>query len=206
MIKLPTFGIDVSEHQGNIDWSKVSKFGVKFAMIRASYGSSSVDKMFDQNVRNAAKNGIFVGSYHYCYATNTQDAKAEANNFLKTIKNYKINYPIALDIEDPRQQVLSKTALTDIARTFLTTLALENYYVMIYSSTSWFSSVLDDSRLLGFDHWVAQWASKNTYTGTTGIWQFSSTGTVDGISGYVDLDYGYKDFYALIQKKGLNNL
>ena len=206
MIKLATFGIDVSEFQGVIDWAKVSQSGVKFAMIRASYGTSSVDPMFDENVTNASQNGVLVGAYHYCYATDTNSATAEANNFLSTIKNYKINYPIALDIEDESQQVLSKTLVTDIALTFLTTLANANYYSMIYSDVSWFLDVLDDSKLLGFDHWVADWGSENTYTGVTGIWQYNSSGTINGINDNVDLDYGYKDFYSIIQQKGLNNL
>ncbi len=203
---MPIPGIDVSEHQGNINWPRVFKSGIKFAMIRSSYGDSNEDKMFKVNIKNAQENGILVGCYHYCYATDVKSAKLEANYFLNTIKDCKIEYPIALDIEDPTQKKLSKKLITEIAKTFLTTIALSNYYVMIYSSRSWFSHVLDDDKLMKFDHWIAQWGPDNTYKGSTGIWQYSSEGKVDGINGYVDLDYGYKNFDFIIKKNKLNNL
>ena len=206
MIILPILGIDVSEHQGNIDWSRVYKSGIKFAMIRASYGYSNIDKTFSQNATNAVKNGVLVGAYHYCYAADVKSAQIEAYHFLDTIKNYKIQYPIALDIEDKNQDSLSKKSITDVAFNFLNILALAKYYVMIYSSVSWFSYKLDDKRLIGYDHWIAQWGPKNTYDGITGIWQFSNEGVIDGINTPVDLNYGYKNFDDIIKSRKLNNL
>ena len=104
-------GIDVSEWQGNIDWQKVKNAGIKFAMIRTSYGKRSLDKTYIANIEGAQAAGIDVGVYHYCYAKNIEDAKAEARHFINTIKPYTLSYPAVLDLEDPSQANLNKQLL-----------------------------------------------------------------------------------------------
>ncbi len=203
---MPIQGIDISEYNAVTDWNLVKSSGVQFAMIRASKGTSYVDKNFSENVKNAHGVGIYPGAYHYCVATNVDEALEEANHFVNTIRGHELFYPVALDIEDESQENLSREVLTDIAIVFLNTVAYSGYYPMIYSTIDWFANRLDDARLLRFDHWIAEWYNLNTYPGFTGIWQYSSTGSIDGIVGNVDLDYSYIDYATLIKSSGFNNL
>jgi len=191
-------GIDVSKWQGVIDWTKVKGSGmVDFAIIRATCGTTYTDPQLAANVQGCEANGIPYGFYHYTYATTVDEAKKEAEHFLSAIKSYKPSYPVFYDIEDPSIQNLGKTVLTDMAIAFGSAVEAAGYYAGIYASKYWFSSVLDYSRLKRFDCWLAQYASAPTWTGNYGIWQYSSTGQVNGISGNVDLNYCYRDYPAL---------
>ena len=118
-------GIDVSKWQGDIDWSKVKASGISFAMIRLGYGSSDgtqcgVDSYFHKNVVNAVKAGVNVGCYFYSYAMSVEAARKEAQFVVNTLKNYKgvFTYPISFDLEDPKQQSLGKTVLTNMVIAF----------------------------------------------------------------------------------------
>ena len=205
-------GIDVSKWQGEIDWSKVKAAGVKFAMIRLGYGSADgsacgIDPYFDKNVTNALKSGIDVGCYFYSYATSVAAAKKEAAFVIDVLKKYKgvFTYPIAFDLEDNSQKALSKTVLTDIVIAFGDAIEKAGFYCSLYSNPSWLKSYLDADSLKRFDLWLALWAdTPKSYTGTFGIWQNSSKGSVNGINGNVDTDYAYKDYPALIKQKKLN--
>lgn len=204
-------GIDVSKWQGEIDWKKVKAAGVKFAMIRLGYGSKDgtecgTDGYFEKNVSGAVAAGIEIGCYFYSYALSTEAAKKEAEYVVSVLKKYNgvFTYPIAFDIEDPSQSGLGKATLTDMVIAFGDTIEKAGYYCSVYANLNWFKNVLDDSKLARFDHWLAQWASAPTYTGTFGIWQSSSTGKVDGISGNVDTDVAYLDYPTTIKSKKLN--
>lgn len=194
-------GIDVSYCQEYIDWAKVYEDGIRFAMVRASYGASGVDPMFAENVINAKNNGIYVGAYHYCYAVSVEEAIDEANHFINTISGYDIDYPVALHIEDPSGEYLLQSLITEIALAFLQATINAGYYSMIYSSSSWFAKVFDDERLQNYDHWVFDLGPENTYKGKTGIWKYSVSGTIKGIDGYVGLDYAYNDYAAIVHEK-----
>lgn len=194
-------GIDVSKWQGDIDWPKVKASGIKFAMIRASYGKKSVDPKFHCNITEAQKAGIDVGAYHYCYAKNIDEAKIEARHFINTIKPYKLTYPAALDLEDASQAGLSKKLLTDIAITFMEIVKEAGYYPILYTSKNWLENKLDYNRLKGYDIWLAQWGEKPTWKGDFGMWQYTSSGKVNGIKGDVGLDIAYKDYPSIIGKK-----
>lgn len=204
-------GIDVSKWQGNIDWAKVKNAGIKFAMIRLGYGSpdgnaNGVDTYFDKNVTNATKAGVDIGCYFYSYAKSVAAAKKEADYVIGVLSKYKgkFTYPIAFDLEDSTQQTLGKTVLTDMVIAFCDTLEKAGYYCSIYSNLNWFKNYLDDARITRFDHWLAQWSSAPTYTGSIGMWQYSSTGSVNGISGNVDMNIAYKDYANVIKNGGLN--
>ena len=206
-------GIDVSKWQGDIDWSKVKSSGISFAMIRLGYGSSDgtrcgVDSYFHKNVVNAVKAGVNVGCYFYSYAMSVEAARREAQFVVNTLKNYKgvFTYPISFDLEDPKQQSLGKTVLTNIVIAFGDTLEKAGYWCSLYSNLNWLNNILDDSKLTRFDHWVAQWASACTYSNKsiTGMWQYSSTGKVNGIKGNVDLNIAYKDYPTVIRSAKLN--
>ena len=204
-------GIDVSKWQGDIDWNKVKSAGIKFAMIRLGYGSANGDKCgidtyFGKNVMNATKAGIDIGCYFYSYATSAAAAKKEAEFVVNTLGKYSgvFTYPIAFDLEDSTQQGLGKSVLTNMVIAFGDLLEKAGYYVSLYSNLNWLTNYLDDSQLKRFDHWLAQWASASTYTGTIGMWQNSATGKVNGINGNVDTDIAYKDYPTVIKNGQFN--
>ncbi len=198
-------GIDVSEHQAIIDWTKVKAAGIEFAIIRAGYGKNSnqVDKYFHTNIKAAQAAGVKVGAYHYSYAQSVEDAKKEAAFFLSLIKGYKLEYPVAFDIEDPSQKALGKQKITDIALTFCDTVEKAGYFTMIYCNPAWIKSYLDMTKLSRFGLWLANWGvSSPSYK--CGIWQYTSDGSVPGIRGRVDMNYSYADYTEIIKKNGLN--
>ncbi|OPJ64035.1 fibronectin type III domain-containing protein [Clostridium oryzae] len=197
-------GIDVSRWQENINWSAVKSSGVKFAMIRSSYGSKSADPMFEVNYAGAKANGIAVGAYHYSYATTTAKAAVEVNNFMKQLQGKQFEYPVCIDMEDASMSSISRKTLTDIVLVYLKKLTQAGYYPMIYANKNWFTSKLDDTRLKPYDHWLAQWTSSISYDGPVGIWQYSDAGSVKGISGRVDMDISYVDYTSKIKAAHLN--
>ncbi len=197
-------GIDVSKWQGTIDWSKVKKDGIEFAMIRSSYGSSSLDPKYEVNYQGAKDNGIAVGIYHYSYATTVAQAKTEVAFLIKTLEGKQFEYPICLDLEDKAQMSLDKKTIANIALVYFDALEEAGYYPMLYSSKGWFTGKLYDASLDVFDRWVAQWSNVLTYTGELGMWQYSAKGSVSGISGDVDLDISYIDYESRIRWLGLN--
>lgn len=204
-------GIDVSKWQADIDWAKVKASGIDFAMIRLGYGSADgnscgVDGYFEKNVTNAIKAGVDVGCYFYSYATSVAAAKKEAEYVVSVLKKYKgtFTYPIAFDIEDSSQVGLGKTTLTNMVIAFGDVIEKAGFYCSLYSNLNWLKNYLDDSKLTRFDHWLAQWSSAPTYTGSFGMWQNSSTGKVNGINGNVDTDIAYKDYPTLIRSGKLN--
>lgn len=117
-------GIDVSHHQGDIDFAKVKAAGIGFAMLRAGYGWENpevqIDRKFYRNYQNAQKAGIPCGAYHYSYAKNAAQARLEADFFLKIIRGCRFAYPVAFDLEDKSQKSLSRQTLTDIVIAFAT--------------------------------------------------------------------------------------
>lgn len=200
-------GIDVSYAQGNIDWAKVKASGVAFAMIRACYGwddDSQIDRYFRANVQGCEAVGMPYGLYHYSYAQTPEDAEKEAKFFLRVIDGCRPEYPVVFDLEDSSQQKLGKSTLTDMAKAFLSTVEKAGYYAMLYANKYWLTGLLDMSRLSNYDVWLAQWSSAPTYSGNYGMWQYSASGSVPGISGAVDLDYAYQDYPSIIQNAGLN--
>lgn len=199
-------GIDVSVHQGKIDWQMVKEAGTQFAMIRAGYGKNAdqKDKYFDANVQGAQAAGLHVGAYHYSYALSVADAKAEAATFLKWIAPYKLDYPVAFDIEDKSQQGLGKQTLTAICKAFCDAAEAAGYYVCIYANPAWLKTYLDAPALAQYDLWLAHWTDNPTKAYSYGMWQYTSDGNVAGINGRVDLNLAYKDYPAIIRANGLN--
>lgn len=199
-------GIDVSFWQGDINWKEVKSSGISFAMIREGYGtrhSGKVDKMFHRNIRNAKANGIMCGVYHYSYARSVNEAYAEADFCIDNIKGYKLEYPVALDIEDESLKYLGKRILTNICKAFCKRVRQRGYYPIIYSNLDWFTNRLDRDELVEYDIWLARWkVSDPKYS--CGIWQYSDCGRVSGICGDVDMDFGYIDYYSIIKRLGLN--
>ena len=191
--------IDVSTWNGNIDWDKVYKSGVRYAMIRSSFGienPNQIDNKFVRNIENAIKVGIKCGIYHYSYARSVAEAKKEADFCLKTIKNYKIDLPVAFDIEDSSQTNLGKDTLTSIVIAFCDRIKSAGYRPMLYCNPNWLCNYLHKDKLINkYDIWLANWGvSAPSYN--CAIWQYSENGSVPGISGSVDMNWIYKDYIS----------
>ena len=189
--------IDVSTWNGNIDWNKVYKSGVRYAMIRSSFGvenPNQIDNKFVRNIENAIKAGVKCGVYHYSYAQSAAEAKKEADFCLKTIKNYEIDLPVAFDIEDFSQTGLGKDTLTNIVIAFCDRIKSAGYTPMLYCNPSWLNSYLHKDKLIGkYDLWLAHWGvSSPSYD--CAIWQYSESGSVPGVSGSVDMNWIFKDY------------
>lgn len=194
-------GIDVSSWQDIIDWKRVKQSGVDFAIIRSSFYIRK-DKTFEYNITEARKAGVMAGVYHYCYATTVLEAREEARFFLSVIEPYEIDYPVILDFEDPSLEHMSKSQLTAIAKAFLDEIKNAGYYPMLYANKHWMTKLLDMNKLSEYDVWLAEWHTAPTYSGNFGIWQYSSEGRVSGISGDVDLNICYRDYYKIIEDGG----
>lgn len=198
-------GIDVSRWQGDITWDKVRNAGVQFVMIRAA-SSTTLDSKFIRNIEGATAQGIPCGVYLYTYASTTAEALKEAEFLLRAIKPYKIQYPVAFDIEDITQHHLTNQQRTDLVETFCRRVAEEKYRPAVYSSLAWFNTMLDLPRLSAYDKWVAQWdVPKCSFNGPLQLWQNSSKGKIDGIQGDVDLNLCYFDYPGIGQKPSMTS-
>lgn len=200
-------GIDVSHHQGAVDFSKAKASGIGFAMLRAGYGwenpPKQTDRMFYRNYKNASAAGLPCGAYHYSYAKTVRDAQREADFFLKIIKGCRLEYPVAFDMEDPTQAGLGRTALTGIADAFCRKVEKAGYYVCLYTNPDWMKNRLDMKCLSRFDLWIARYGTEPT-AGTAGMWQYTSSGKVNGVKTRVDMDISYRNYPRLIRRAGLN--
>lgn len=203
-------GIDVSSHNGDINWSKVKASGIGFAILRAGYGkvASQVDANFFHNYANAKNAGIPVGAYWYSYAKTVEEAKLEAAACINTLKDTKLEYPIYYDVEENSQYKLGKAKVSAIIKAFCDTMEAAGYWVGVYTNASWYNSVLDDEVKTRYAIWIAHWGvSKPGINGSYGMWQYNigKNNPINGISGDVDLDYAYVDYPTLIKKDGCNN-
>lgn len=197
-------GIDVSKHQGTIDWKKVKNDGVEFAIIRIGYGGSAPvkDAKFEENYKNARANGLDVGVYIYSYADTLTDAKTEANAVINWLGGRDLELPVYFDIEDKKQSILGNTLRTNITKTFCEMIEGAGYWAGIYANKSWLTSKLNMSELNAYTVWVAQWANTNTYKGPYAMWQYTSDGSVNGISGRVDMNYQVKELGGKLGTSG----
>lgn len=185
-------GIDVSKHQGKIDFSKVKNDGIEFVIIRIGYGGSAPvkDENFEENYKNAKANGLKVGVYLYSYADTDSDIEIELKKTIEWLGNRDLDLPVYLDVEDSKEQgKLSKDTLTNLVFKYCEGIEKTGYWCGIYASKSWLDSKLDMNKLSRFTVWVAQWSDKVSYKGTYAMWQYSSNGNVSGISGRVDMNY-----------------
>ena len=201
-------GIDVSKWQGVIDWEKVNNSGIKFAIIRDGYGKKStkqIDRFFRINMKNVKEQGIPCGVYHYSYASNGYEARAEADFCLENVKLYKLEYPVAFDIEDYKLRYLGKNKLTDICRSFCDRIREKGYYVAIYTNFDWVNHLLYKDALFNkYDLWMARY--NNWQAGyTCGIWQYSKCGIINGINpAKTCLNIAYFDYPKIIKELNLN--
>ena len=199
-------GIDVSVHNGDIDWGKVKADGIDFAIIRAGFGrlEKQKDEKFEQNYAGAKAACIPVGAYWYSYAMTPEEAELEADVFLSVIKGKQFEMPVYFDLEEKKQFDLGKEKVSAIMRAFLKKVESAGYFVGLYGSASSLTTHTADDIKSWYTIWLAHWVDKTNYSGAYGIWQHSEKGKVAGINGNVDLDICYKDFPTIIKGKGLN--
>ena len=199
-------GIDVSQYQGNIDFDKVKKSGIKFVIIRAGYGkyTNQKDPYFEQNYSKAKKAGLKVGAYWYSYATSSDDAVAEAQACMSVIKGKTFEYPIWFDLEESSQFVKGTTFCSNLVKAFCNELEKNGYFAGLYISRSPLQYYISDDVKKRYALWIAEYGSKCQYSGSYGMWQYASTGKVNGINGNVDMDYSYVDYASVIKSKGKN--
>lgn len=199
-------GIDISAWQGNVNFANLPE-DVSFVMMRAGFGrlASQVDKQFVNNYNKAKAAGMPIGAYWYSYAMTPAEARLEAQACMQVLGNRQFEYPIAFDIEEPKQLALGVTKVSEIITAFCEEMEKAGYYVSVYCSSYYLNHTVNQSVKDKYDVWVAHYnVAKPTYTGAYGMWQYSSTGRVTGISGNVDMDYCYRDYPAIMQRAGLN--
>ena len=191
-------GIDVSKWNGNIDWAQVKASGVNYVIIRCGYRGSSAgalieDPKYKANIEGATKAGLKVGVYFFSQAIDEVEAVQEASMVLSLVKNYKISYPIFLDVEASggRADNISKETRTAVCKAFCQTIQNSGYTAGIYANKTWLTKKIDTSQLGSYKIWLAQYASAPTYTGRYELWQYKDSGSVPGISGHVDLNLSY---------------
>lgn len=187
--------IDVSEHQGVIDWETV-KPHIDGAILRCGFGmdiKKQDDKQFKRNADECTRLGIPFGVYIYSYADSTEKAKSEAAHVLRLIKPYKLSYPVYYDLEEPG----TEKGAVERATIFGDIIEKAGYWCGIYANLHWWKNYLKG--LERFTKWVAQYYKECQYKGANlDIWQYSSKGKIPGIRGNVDMNYCYRDFPAAI--------
>ena len=200
-------GIDVSSWQGNIDFGKVKASGIDFVIIRAGYGRETRqnDNCFEVNYRNAKAAGLDVGAYWYSYADSAEDAVKEAKACMEVIKGKKFEFPIYFDLEEQSQFAKGRNFCDSVIKAFCGELEKNGYLAGLYCSTYYLNNYISNAVAGKYALWVAQYNYRCTYTANKyGIWQYSSEGRINGISGNVDMDYCYTDYPTIVKNGGYN--
>ena len=210
-------GIDVSKHQGTINWTKVKNDGIDFAMIKVAgrgyeTGKLYYDTQYKANLSGAAAAGIKTGAYFFSQATTVQEAREEASMIIDALKGYNITYPVVFDWETAKgyrtYSGISKSTMTEIADTFCRMVEAAGYKAMIYANTFDFERFDAGSLTSSYGSWLARYPAHYNSNGLRfkagdglpaldypyQIWQYSSTGRVNGISENVDMNVAFVDF------------
>lgn len=195
-------GIDVSEHQGRIDWERV-KGNIDFAILRAGYGRNNIDKQFIRNIEECNRLGIPVGIYWFSYAWNEEMAKNEARYVLEAIKGYRVDYPISYDLEydtlnyaKKNGVTIGKRLATDMINAFCSTIEQAGYKAMNYANPDFINNKFYNNEV-NYPLWLAWYgvSEDRAKAYNPSMWQYSESGSMPGIgTNSVDMNYCYKDF------------
>lgn len=194
------FGIDVSTHQGDIEWDKVKGDNVDFAIIRAGYrgyesGEINEDDKFKQNIEGAINNGIDVGVYFFSQAISEKEAIEEAQFILNVIKGYDVKYPVVFDmeyLENGRINSLSMDERTKITLAFCEVIKESGYKPIIYGNQFWLQEYVSLHHINDYELWLAQYNDIPNFPYEFRMWQYTDMGSVNGIKGNVDLNLWFK--------------
>ena len=185
-------GIDVSNHQGTVDWNKVKAAGIDFAILKVGPVYGKPDDSFERNAAECERLGIPYGVYYYSYARSVEDANKEADRTLAWLGGHHPSLPVYYDLEDSyilQDPDFSKDKLTQIAQTFCNRMEAVGFKSGIYANLNWLNNYLNSPSLNGYDHWVAQYNWRCDYAGSYSFWQYSSSGNVPGVNGRCDMNY-----------------
>lgn len=201
------YGIDVSSHQGEIDWAKVAADGIDFAIIRAGYrgygaeGQINADEYFEANVKGALENGLEVGVYFFSQAITPGEAQEEAQFVLDLIKDYNITYPVIFDwehiigVESARTYSYEDFDVSSFANAFCQKIADAGYDATVYFNPSQGYLIYDIDEISQHQFWLAQYSSHPDFYYGFSIWQYTNAGTVDGVATNVDINISFIDCY-----------
>ena len=201
--------IDVSRYQGNIDWDKLAG-KIEGAMLKTvstnkSFGGIYIDPMFEANYAACRRLGIPVGVYYYTYAQDAATVQAELAKLHQALEGKTFTLPIAVDVEDNKLKPLSADALTDLVIAAADAIESWGLYAMVYTYTYYSQTELNMDRLSAYDLWIADYRGQRPAR-KHGMWQYTSTGKLDGIAGNVDISHAYKDYPTIIARAGLTQL
>lgn len=194
-------GIDVSQYQGKIDWKKVAKDDIEYALIRLGIrgyteGEIKEDENFNTNIKGALANNIDAGVYFFTQATSVKEAEEEAEFVLDALEPYNITYPVVLDVEtvnsdNARTKDLTKEERTEYAIAFCNMIKNAGYTPMIYGNLKSFMLLLDIEQLEDYDKWFAGYDTELYFPYDFKIWQYTDKGKVSGIDTDVDINISF---------------
>lgn len=197
------FGIDVSQHQGKINWDSV-KENIDFVILRLGWignkENHTLDTQFERNYSECKRLGIPVGVYIYNYCNSEETAKSGANWALQKLNGKSLELPVCIDMEDASISNLGKDKLTNICIAFNSIIENAGLWAGVYANANWFNNYLNKDTIKSkYTTWIAHYTSENNkYEGEYDIWQNSSSGKINGISGKVDTNYMYRDLISEI--------
>lgn len=216
---MPKHIMDVSRWQGQINWDKVKASGLISGVMLKTVSTNSklskrkdglyIDPTFEHNYAECKRLGIPVGVYYYTYAVSHTSANAELALLKTALTGKTFELPVCVDVEDNKLRKLGKQALTDLTAYALATIEQWGFYALLYTGLNFGKTRLymGGIELRKYDVWVAAYRDdKPTPAWSFGMWQYTSTASVPGITGNADLSHAYKDYAAIIAKKGLDRL
>jgi GH25 family lysozyme M1 (1,4-beta-N-acetylmuramidase) len=192
-------GFDVSKHNGTVDFAAAKAAGLKFVIIRSSYGTDTADNKFEENYKKAKAAGLKVGVYHYSYALCANDALKEAKYVYSLVKDKQLDMPVWFDMEDADEYkskngislYSDKSLINKLCKTFVDYIQSQGLKCGIYASKSVLTRVINRSAFNCY-FWNAQWGNADSIKDT--MWQYTEKGNISGSNGNFDLDICYKDF------------
>ena len=201
--------MDVSRWQGRIDWDAVKRSGkidgVMLRVLGSKGGKPYVDPAFERNYAACTARGIPVGGYYYTCAITPRQTAEELAALRAALADKNFQLPIAVDAEDPKLRGLTPAKLSARVAEAAAQLEAWGLYAMVYTYTNFADTALDMDALTAYDLWIADYRGHRP-TRKHGMWQYTSTASVPGVSGNVDLSHAYKDYPAIIQRAGLTKV
>ena len=193
---MPRTILDVSKWQGSIDWDAVKRSGkidgVMLRVLGSKGGKPYIDPFFARNYAECTRLGLPVGGYYYTCAVTQRQTEEELAALKTALRGKTFQLPLAIDVEDPRLRSLTQ-------------LEAWRLYAMVYTYTNFADTALDMAAFAAYDLWIADYRGKRPAR-RHGMWQYTSSGKIPGVSGPVDLSHAYKDYAGIIQRKGLGKV
>ena len=206
---MPRTVLDVSKWQGSINWDKVKASGkidgVMLRVLGSKGGKPYLDPYFARNYAECARLGLPVGGYYYTCAVTQRQTEEELAALKTALRGKTFQLPLAIDVEDPRLRSMAPAKLSALVARAADRIETWNLYAMVYTYTNFADTALAAQPLAPYDLWLADYRGKRPAR-RHGMWQYTSSGKIPGVSGPVDLSHAYKDYAAIIQRKGLGKV